>query len=78
MRAKIINCLMTKPRNANKLAKDLKVDYKTIQHHLKVLYENKLIVAVNKDAYGAIYFISNVMEENIITFKEIWERFGKK
>ena len=78
MRAKIIDSLIKKPRNANQLAKDLKVDYKTIRHHLRVLYENSMIVIVNKEAYSATYFISSLMKENIITFEEIWKRFGKK
>ncbi len=78
MRAKIIGILIKTPKNAHQLSKDLKVDYKTIQHHLKVLYKNQIIVAVNKEAYGATYFISSLMEENLSTFKEIWERFGKK
>ena len=78
MRAKIIDSLIKKPRNANQLAKDLEVDYKTIRHHLRALYENRMIVVVNKEAYGATYFISPLMKENIFTFEEIWKRFGKK
>ncbi len=78
MRAKIIDSLITKPKNANQLARDLKVDYKTIQHHLRVLYENRMMVIVNEGTYGATYFISPLMKENIITFEEIWKRFGKK
>ena len=78
MRAKIISSIIKKPRNANQLAKDLKVDYKTIKHHLRVLYENRMVIAVNKESYGAVYFISSLMEENMNTFKEIWKGFGKK
>ena len=78
MRAKIIDSLIKEPRNANQLAKYLNVDYKTIQHHLKVLYENRMIAVIGKEAYGTTYFISPLMEENITAFREIWKRFGKK
>ena len=78
MRSKVINSLREKPKNAHQLAQALEVDYKTIQHHLKVLYENKMVVVVNKDRYGAVYFLSNILEENMNDFVEIWKRFGKK
>ena len=77
-RCKIINVLLRKPMNANQLAVHLNLDYKTIQHHIEILEENRLVNSINKGAYGAIYFISSLMKENIVTFGEIWERFGKK
>ena len=77
MRAKIIDALIEKPRNANQLAKDLKVDYKTIQHHLRVLYENRMIVVVNKEAYGATYFTSHLMMEILSHLKRFGRDLGK-
>ncbi len=74
----MINSLKQKPKNAHQLSKDLKVDYKTIQHHLKILYENSLITVMNKGEYGATYFLSSIIEDNMKELEEIWKRFGKK
>ena len=77
-RGKIINLLRKKPSNANKIAEILKLDYKTVRHHLEVLEKNNIITAINKGKYGAVYFLSELMESNIQLFGEIWEQFGKK
>ena len=71
-RGKIIELLKKKPSNANKIAEILNLDYKTVRHHLEVLEKNNIIVAVNKDKYGAVYFLSELMESNIKVFGEIW------
>ncbi len=77
-RGKIIDFLKNKPSNANRIAEMLKLDYKTVRHHLEVLEKNNIIVAVNKGGYGAVYFLSELMQSNIQIFNEIWEQFGKK
>ena len=77
-RGKIIELLKEKPSNANKIAKILKLDYKTVRHHLEVLEKNNIIIAVNKGKYGAVYFLSELMESNIGVLGEIWVQFGKK
>ena len=77
-RGRIIELLRKKPCNANKVAEMLNLDYKTVRHHLKVLDKNNVITAVNKGNYGAVYFLSEIMQANIKLFSEIWERFGKK
>ena len=77
-RGKIIELLKKKPSNANKIAEMLKLDYKTIRHHLEVLEKNNVIISINKDKYGAVYFLSELMESNIKVFGEIWRQFGKK
>ena len=77
-RGKIIDLLKKKPSNANKIAEILKLDYKTVRHHLEVLEKNNIIAAINKGKYGAVYFLSEIMEANIKVFGEIWEQFGKK
>ena len=77
-RAKVINFLVESPSNANQVSVQLKLDYKTVIHHLNVLKKNSLIVTDNEDAYGATYFISPLMEKNYSAFKEIMDRIGKK
>lgn len=77
-RAKIINFLNENPSNANQLSIQLKLEYKTVTHHLKVLNKNSLIITDNEDSYGATYFISPLMEKNHPAFEEIMDRIGKK
>ncbi|MCK5309925.1 MAG: winged helix-turn-helix transcriptional regulator [Thermoplasmata archaeon] len=75
-RARIINQLQDQPSNANQLAEILKLDYKTIRHHIDVLEKNNLITSMGKK-YGKMYFLSTILEENLDVFTEIWERIGK-
>ena len=77
-RGKIIDLLNRNPSNTNKIAEILKLDYKTVRHHLEVLEKNNIITAVNKGNYGAVYFLSEIMKSNLQTFNEIWAQFGKK
>ncbi len=77
-RAKIINFLSENPSNANQLSHQLKLDYKTIVHHLDVLKKNSLIITENEESYGATYFISPLIEKNYLAFKEIMVTIGKK
>ena len=77
-RAKIINFLSESPSNANQLSIQLKLDYKTIIHHLDVLKKNGLIISENEESYGATYFISPLIEKNYSAFKEIMATIGKK
>ena len=77
-RGKIIELLNKNPSNANKIAEILKLDYKTIRHHLEVLEKNNIITAINKGKYGAVYFLSEIMNANFQIFNEIWAKFGKK
>ena len=77
-RGRIIDLISKNPSNANKIAEMLKLDYKTIRHHLQVLEKNDIITAVNKGNYGAVYFLSEIMKTNLPVFSEIWAKFGKK
>ena len=74
-RAKIIKSVKNNPRNANQLATQLKVDYKTIRHHLTILEKNKLVIPVGTH-YSTVYFLSQPMEENYFVFQEITNKMG--
>jgi len=76
-RAKIIRVLKESPQNANQLATILKMDYKTMRHHLEVLEKNKIITSIG-ERYGATYFLSQTMEDNYSLFEEIASKIGKK
>lgn len=76
-RARIIVALKETPQNANQLATLLKMDYKTMRHHIEVLEKNKMLTSVG-DRYGATYFLSQVLEDNYALFEEIAKKIGKK
>ncbi len=57
MRAKMLDLLCERPMNANQLAEALKVNYRTVTHHLDVLSKNGLIKAEGPK-YGQMYFPS--------------------
>lgn len=76
-RAKIIQALKESPQNANQLATLLRMDYKTMRHHLEVLEKNKMLTSVG-DRYGATYFLSQMLEDNYSIFEEITSKIGKK
>lgn len=70
-RARIIKELLEKPQNTNQLSKKLKLDFKTVQHHLKVLEKNKLVMYKGGGGFAKIYFPSQMLEENIDSFNKI-------
>ncbi|MBC7081379.1 MAG: winged helix-turn-helix transcriptional regulator [Thermoplasmatales archaeon] len=75
-RGRIIELLIEKPMNANEIAKIAGMDYKTVRHHLKVLEKNSLVTSMG-EGYAKMYFISDLLEQNIKSFYEIWEKIGK-
>jgi len=78
MRMKIISALSERPWNVNELARNLGVDYKTIQYQVGVLLKNKLIETPERESYGAIYFLTPLMLAHLDYIKEIWDKYGKK
>ena len=76
-RSQIIKALRETPQNANQLANLLKMDYRTIRHHLKVLEKNRIIVYAG-EGYGTTYFLSPNMEDNYALFEEIMVKVWKK
>jgi DNA-binding transcriptional ArsR family regulator len=76
-RARIIGILRETPQNANQLAGQLGMDYRTIRHHLNVLQKNRIIASAG-EGYGTTYFLSPAMEENYALFEEILDKIWKK
>ena len=73
---KIISKIRENPYNINQLAKELGLDYKAIQHHIRVLEKNNLITSVG-EKYGVAYFISTFLEVNMESFEEIERKLDK-
>jgi DNA-binding transcriptional ArsR family regulator len=69
-RVRIVQMLLSRPFNMHQLSKELKMDYKTVQHHIKILEENRIIIAEEKK-YGTIYFPSPVFEDSKGVFEDI-------
>ncbi|NYB27703.1 MAG: winged helix-turn-helix transcriptional regulator [Methanobacteriaceae archaeon] len=72
-RARIIKELHSRPYNANQLAQNLDLDYKTIRHHMKVLKKNNIIKCSGEGQYGMVYMLSPIMKENFDAFDTIWK-----
>jgi len=77
MRIRIIDLIRERPYNANQLKEKMKVDYKTIQHHLKVLTENRILTTSEEKKYGSVYFLSPLVEKNSHIIDEITGKLGK-
>ena len=75
-RLKIISKLRENPFNTNQLAKEMGLDYKAIQHHIRVLEKNNMITKVG-EKYNVTYFISTYLEVNMEAFEEIEGKLAK-
>jgi predicted transcriptional regulator len=63
-RLRIIMLLLERSYNTHQLAQELQLDYKAIQHHMKVLEKNNMILKTG-EKYGAMFYISVFLEVNI-------------
>ena len=76
-RLKIIMSLEARPSNTHQLSLELGLDYKAVQHHMKVLEKNNLVNKVG-EKYGAIFHLSNYLEINIGALGEVIDRLERK
>ena len=75
-RLRIIDAIQQKPLNTNQLSKELGLDYKSIQHHVRILEKNNLITSIG-EKYGIAFFISTFLEVNMEAFEEIARKLDK-
>jgi len=75
-RIRIMSALRNKPSNRNQLAIELGMDYKGIQHHIKILEGNNLVTKIG-NKYGATYCVSTLFENNETVFDEIVNKLEK-
>lgn len=69
--------LLEKPSNTNQLSQELDLDYKAVQHHMKVLEKNNIVSKIG-EKYGAIYHLSNFLEINIRSLDEAIDKLQTK
>ena len=72
-RARIINELRERPWNVNQLASQLGLQYKAVQHHMRVLQRSSLVVA-SGEKYGTVYSLSPWLDGHMEVFDEIYSR----
>jgi predicted transcriptional regulator len=76
-RMRIICAITEEPLNARELSKKLELDYKTIQHNIKVLESNSLIVRVG-EGYGDLFFPSDLISSNLPTLYKVIKKVEDK
>jgi|BEDMetMinimDraft_1075159.scaffolds.fasta_scaffold21783_2 Bacterial regulatory protein, arsR family. len=77
-RMKIMNEILKNPLNMHQLAKKLNLDYKTIEHHVRVLIENDLIVNPKAEKYGSLLFPSSIALVKRKYLEELLKSAGEK
>lgn len=75
MRARIISELLQGPLNPSQLAKRLKVDYKTVTHHLSVLLKMNWVTRSN-ERYAELYSVTFTDDERAV-FRDLAAELGK-
>ena len=62
-RRQILRAIDERPRNVNRLAIDLELDYTTVRYHMEIL-ENNDIVRSGGTGHGVIYLPSHVVRRH--------------
>ncbi len=76
-RLNIIRTIMLKPMNTNQLSLRLKLNYRTVEHHLNILFRNGFVEKVG-DGYAETFFPSRTAEGNIKCLEELEARYGER
>ena len=72
-RVRIVRALSDRPMNANQLATELELGYRTIRHHLELLEEHGVVAGGDND-YGKLYFLTDRFQTHRETFDRITEQ----
>ena len=75
-RIRIIDILKDRPSNINQLSEFLDLDYKGVLHHISVLEKNNLVTKAG-EKYGVLYFISDYLQYNLMTYEEVKSKIVK-
>ena len=76
-RMRIICAITEEPMNTLEISKKLKLDYKTIQHNIKVLESNSFIVRIG-EGYGDLFFPSDLISSNLHTLYKVIRKVETK
>ena len=76
-RLQIILTLLQRSCNTHQLSRELQLDYKAVQHHMRVLEKNNLVTKIG-GKYGAIFHLSNLMEINISSLNDVIDILDRK
>ena len=72
-RIRIMSVLRKRPSNRNQLSTELGLEFKGIQHHIKILEENNLVKKTGHQ-YSMTYYVSELFMHNEIAFDEIIDK----
>jgi PAS domain S-box-containing protein len=70
-RVQIVQLIKDRPYNINQLAVIMKLNYRTVKHHIDALVKSGLIVSSKTSGYGEAFFISHQLEENYALFEDL-------
>ncbi len=76
-RLRIICALTEDPSNTFQLSKKLDLDYKAIQHNIKVLEGSNMITRMG-EGYGDIFFPSELLSSNLPTLYKVIRKVEAK
>ena len=76
-RMRIIVLLLERSYNTHQLALELGLDYKAVQHHMKVLEKNNMVSRIG-EKYGATFYLSNLLEANLSALDEAIYKLHQK
>ena len=69
--------LLDQPYNTHKLAQELDLDYKAVQHHMKVLENNNMVSKIG-EKYGAVFHLSTFLEMNLSALDVAIDKLHRK
>ncbi|MBA3045232.1 MAG: ArsR family transcriptional regulator [Euryarchaeota archaeon] len=70
-RIQIIELIKVRPYNINQLAEIMKLNYRTVKHHMETLLRNGFVISSKSSGYGEVFFLSPLLEDNFELFEDI-------
>jgi PAS domain S-box-containing protein len=72
----IMDSLKERPYNLNQLSEILKLNYRTVKHHIESLEKNDIISSSSAGTYGDVYFFTPDMEGIMDVYDDIVQKFN--